>query len=238
MTADTPIIVGNVRFVVRDILKNIKTAGSREAARSWAYYIERAFITDYNQEIADAVDELLREYNEPEFSLVHEFDLAGVEPPILLSNTIFNEELKASPIEEAYIYIDIEKLWIWIYLNLVSKLKNKYEWLALLLFANAHGLLQSDINTKKFCDEMVRWFGVAYTKIKASYSQVTCYQRGFFQSNSFKYRQWVEGKGALPYNYRRRKDQKVEGFARIHEVCRFLENNYEIDYIIVKDSNR
>lgn len=238
MTADTPIKVGNVRFVVRDILKNIKTAGSREAARSWAYYIERALITDYNQEIADAVDELLREYNEPEFSLVREPDFADVEPPILLSNTIFNDELKVSPIEESYIYIDIEKLWKWIYLNLVRNLRNKYEWLALLLFANSHGLLKSDINTKRFCEEMVRWFGRTYTDQEASYTQVTCYQRGFFHSNDFKYRQWVKGKGVLPYNYQRRKDQKVEGFARIHEVCRFLEDNYEIDYIIVKDSNR
>ena len=214
------------------------TAGSREAARSWAYYIERAFITDYNQKIADAVDKLLREYDEPEFSLVHEFDLDGVEPPILLNNTIFNVELKASPIEEAYIHIDIEKLWIWIYLNLVCKLKNKYEWLALLLFADEHGLLRNDINTKSFCDEMNRWFGGAYTKLNASYTQVTCYQSGYFKSDDFKYRQWVKGEGVLPCNYRRHKDQKEEGFARIHEVCRFLEYNYEIDNIIVKDSNR
>ena len=133
----------------------------------------------------------------------------------------------------------MENLWFWIYSNLVRNLKARYEWGALFLFAKWKGLIPESINVKKFCEQMNIWFGKEYTNYLCSYSQVTCYLAGFFQRKDFNFRTWInEDKFIIPSSYKLRKDQKEDGFKRIHELCCSLEANYSFDLIQVKDRNR
>lgn len=156
----------------------------------------------------------------------------GITPPVNLTNNIFREENDNGD------KIDMKRFWYWIYDNLVSHLTAKYEWLALLIFANGHGLLKED-KTTTFCNQMTDWFGKEYTKQTCSYDQVTSYQTGFFRNTSFKYRQWVLGDGELPPNWKPSdKDQKKEGYKYIHQHCKRMEENFYFGKIIVIDKNR
>lgn len=149
-----------------------------------------------------------------------------------LSNIIFRETNDYGDT------IDLEKFWYWIYENLVCHLSSKYEWLALLLFATAHRLLKEQA-TNKFCGQMLGWFGEEYTRQTCSYDQVATYQTGFFRNDKFDYVQWVSGDGKLPSNWTpNNKNQKKEGFIRIHLHCKRMENIFKFGDIIVKGPNR
>ena len=238
MTYDTLIKTGRVVYTVRELMKQVVSANTLTEAHDKAYWIQKALMTDYNQEIHGKLDEILKEFhNEPFFSIVQTNSVNGVEPPPFLTNEIFVTELKSSPLENQFIYIDMDRLWCWIYNNLVRQLKAKYEWLALFLFAKGHGLILKEIDAKKFCTQMNSWFK-DYTTDSASYPQVNCYQAGFFRSADFNYRKWVEDNYCIPSGNKLRKDQKKEGFERIHDLCISLENNYDFNSIQVKDSNR
>ena len=238
MTFDTQIKVGPISYTVREMMKQVVSANTRTEAHDKAYWIQKALMKDYDQEINDKLNEVLKEYHdEPAFAIIDPNESDGISPPPFLTNQIFVTELKSPAIYNGYVYIDIDKLWRWIYFCFVRSLKAKYEWLALFLFCEARNLFQNKVDAQRFCRQMNQWFGKSYTTDNASYSQVNCYQAGFFRSEAFKYKQWVNGNFSLPSNYSLRKDQKEDGFKRIHELCATLEANYSIDKIRVKDTN-
>lgn len=240
MTWDTIIKYSPVCFTVREQMKQVASANTLTEAHDRAYWIQRALMEDFNQEISDTLNKILKEYhNEPEFAIIERGSVNGITPPPFLSNTIFVTELKVPLLEESFVYIDINSLWFWIYRNFVPKLSARYEWLALFLFARWKGLIPKEITTDKFCRQMCTWFGSEYTKIQCSYTQVTCYQAGFFRSDDYDYRKWTNEKiNIIPSSYKLRKGQNEEGFKRIQELCISLESNYSLDSIQVMDRNR
>lgn len=152
-------------------------------------------------------------------------------PPLALPNIIFREENDDGK------KIDMQRLWCWIYDILVQSLTAKYEWLSLLLFAKAHGLLKED-DTTKFCQQMLNWFNKTYTKQTCSYDQVSAYQQGFFRSPSFVYKQWVKSEAAVPVNWTPANEDQKKGrtnFKYIHEHCKNMEGDFNFGKIIAKD---
>lgn len=153
----------------------------------------------------------------------------GITPPAILTNKIFQEDNDRGD------KIDMGRLWNWIYDNLVVHLEAKYEWLALLIFAEGHGLLKEDA-TKAFCRQMEDWYGREYTKQTCSYDQVTTYQTGYFRNPSFKYREWITGDGSLPPKWTpNNKNQKEEGYKRIHQLCKAMEADFLFGKVIETD---
>lgn len=239
MTFDSLYKVGPVSYTIRELMKQVVSANTLTEAHDKAYWIQKALLDDYNQEISDKLNEVLNTYHEePNFSIVQTRYGDGVEAPPFLTNDIFVTELESSPWEKPYIYIDMDKLWCWIYHNFVRKLKAKYEWLSLFLFAKGHGLIPNEINAKKFCTQMKRWYGTEYTTDDPSYYQVNCYQAGYFSNRNFNYSTWVRNKYPLPNSSDFRKGQKKEGFERILELCVTLEANFSINLIQVIERNR
>lgn len=158
---------------------------------------------------------------------------AAVVCPQGLTNTIFRG------INEHGNEINMEKFWYWIYNNFVCYLAAKYEWLALLLFFQGHDLLKIGTTTKGFCEQMSTWFEKEYTNQTCSYNQVTAYQTGFFRSDKFNYRKWVACDGKLPLNWTpNSKDQKEEGYERIHRHCKRMEKQFKYSEIIVIVPNK
>ncbi len=238
MTFNTICKVGPVSFTVRELMKQVVSANSLTEAHDKAYWIQKALMEDPNQEIQTELNNILNEYHEePCFSIVRDDDYNNLEPPIFLTNDIFVIEIESSSIDNDYLYIDTKRLWNWIYHYFVLEHKTKYDWLALFLFGVAKGIIIKEVNARQFCDQMNSWYG-DYTENVASYSQVNCYQAGFFRSNEYKYNVWCGNKFPIPMGYKLRKNQKVEGFKRIHDICKSLEKNFDYTLIQVVDTNR
>lgn len=231
---------GNARTVGR-LLQTMEDADN---PAWWATYIYEAINKeqqsgvieqpDMIQEICDRIEAIMKKQPNRKDVFVGSTDnrQPDVTCPSNLSNSIFREDNDYGGI------IDLKKLWYWIYDNLVCHLSAKYEWLALLLFAKAHGLLKED-KTTEFCKQMSKWFDNKYTKQICSYNQVTTYQTGFFRINSFNYKQWVTGDGKLPSHWTpNNKDQKKEGYECIHRHCKWMEENFKFGDVFVIATNK
>lgn len=132
--------------------------------------------------------------------------------------------------------LNLHRLWDWTLNNLVDNINYKYEWLAgLLLFGNQQ-LLRKELNdgltpTTDYSRQMKKWFGQV-CQIDCSEDQINDYRNGFCLKPTFSYTSFVNDMTYVPNKNDMSGDQTAKGFANIKNLCRKLENQFDLNHFL------
>ena len=223
------------RYTIGEMLKNMKHPPSENNASLWAGRIMLAMKKpgDFSQVIFDEITctlgNICAETIVPE-STNSQLIGGAVEPPAYLDRGLFK------PIKDNY-PIDVQRLWKWLYEVFVRNIQFQYEWLAPLLFFDSQQLIEKN-EDKAWAQQMSKWYPEEYTKYVCSEASLHSYHNGFFRSTDFIYKKWINLHAPVPPSYKFKKDQREDGFKRIHTRCLYLEGDFELGKIAVKDRNR